>query len=143
MALMPISIMQWGIQIGIFNITFYIRCKSNTLGPLTPLLYITAGISITLLSIFFLLCGDVELNPDPNKKRNSWFTFSICHWNLNSLTAHNSEKVNLLEAYNSVNKFDIIYLSESFLDSSILTENNNLKIDGYKMVRADHPNKVK
>ena len=48
-----------------------------------------------------------------------------------------------MEAYNAVNKFDIICLSESFLDSSILTENNNLKINGYKMVRADHPNNAK
>ena len=48
-----------------------------------------------------------------------------------------------MEGYNAVNKFDIICLSESFLDSSILTENNNLKINGYKMVRADHPNNVK
>ena len=37
----------------------------------------------------------------------------------------------------------IICLSESFLDSSILTENNNLRINGYKMVRAHHSCKVK
>ena len=85
----------------------------------------------------------MELNHGPTKKRNSWFNISICHWNLNSLTAHNFEKVDLLEAYNAVNKIDIICLSESFLDSSILTENNNLKINGYKMVRANHPNNVK
>ena len=48
-----------------------------------------------------------------------------------------------MEAYKAVNKFDIICLSESFLDFSVLTENNNLKINGYKMVRADHPNNVK
>ena len=70
---MPISIMQWRVEIGIFNIRFYIRCKSNALGPLTPLIYTIAGISITLLSIFLLLCGDVELNSGPAKKRNSWF----------------------------------------------------------------------
>ena len=90
-----------------------------------------------------MLCGDVELNPELNKKRNSWFNFSICHWNLNCLTRHNFEKVNLLEAYNTVSKFDIISLSESFLDSLIPTESNNLKINGYKMVRVDHPNNVK
>ena len=61
---------------------------------------------------------------------------------MNSLTANNFEKVNPLEAYNTVNKFDIISLSESFHNSSIRTENNNLKINGYKMVRADHPNNV-
>lgn len=70
------------------------------------------------------------------------FNFSICHSSLNSLTALNFGKVNLLEAYNDVNKFDIICLSESF-DSSISAENNNLKINGYKVVRADHPNDVK
>ena len=81
--------------------------QTNALGPLTPLLYTIARISITVLSIFLLLIGDVELNPRPTKKRNSWFNFSICHWNLNSLTAHNFEKVNLLEARNTVNKFRI------------------------------------
>lgn len=70
------------------------------------------------------------------------FNFSICHSSLNSLTALNFGKVNLLEAYNDVNKFDIICLPESF-DSSISAENNNLKINGYKVVRADHPNDVK
>ena len=48
-----------------------------------------------------------------------------------------------MKAYNKVNKFDVICLSESFFESSILTESNNLKINGYKMVRADHPNNVK
>ena len=46
-------------------------------------------------------------------------------------------------AYNTENKSDIICPSESFLDSSILTKNNNLKVNGYKIVRTDHPNNVK
>ena len=140
---MPISIMQWRVEIVIFNVRFCIRCKSNALGSLTALLYTIALTSFTLLTIFLLLCGDVELNPGPIETRNSWFNFSICHWNLNSLTSHSCEKVNLLEAYNAVNKFDIICLSESFLDSSIRTENINLKINEYTMVTADHPNNIK
>ena len=48
-----------------------------------------------------------------------------------------------MEANNAVNKFDIICLSESFLNSSIPTENNNLKINDYKIVRPDCPNYVK
>ena len=76
-------------------------------------------------------------------KNNSWFNFSICHWNLNLLIAHNFEKVNRLEARNTVNNCDVICLSESFLDSSILTENNNLKINGYKTLKVDHPHNVK
>ena len=45
-----------------------------------------------------------------------------------SLTIHNFEKVYLLGTYNTVNNFNITSLPESFLDSSVLTENNNLKI---------------
>ena len=37
----------------------------------------------------------------------------------------------------------MICLSESFLNSSILTENNNLKINGYKIVKADYPNNAR
>ena len=48
-----------------------------------------------------------------------------------------------METYNTVNRFAIISQWESFADSSILTENNNLKTNGYKMVRAGHPNNVK
>ena len=88
-----------------------------------------------------MLCGDVELSPGTNKKRNSCFNFSICHWNLNSLTARNFEKVNFLGTYSTVNKFDKICLTESFLDSLILTENNT--INGYEIMRAEHPNNVK
>ena len=114
------------------------RCRvinTITLHNSRDLNHVTNNISITLRRR--------RINPGPTKKPSSWFNFSICHWNLNNLISHNCEKVNLLEAYNAVNKFDIICLSESFLDSSILTENNNLKINGYKMVRADHPNNVK
>ena len=81
---MPISIKQWRVEKGIANIRFCIRCKSNALGSLKPLLYTIAWTSITLLTILLLLCDDVELNPGPTKKRNSWLNFSICHWNLNS-----------------------------------------------------------
>ena len=48
---------------------------------------------LTLLYIFsFLLCnGDIEPNPGPRKfKQNS---LSICHWNLNTLSAHNFAKL--------------------------------------------------
>ena len=64
-----------------------------------------------------LLCGDVELSPGP--KQNTAKKITICHWNLNSIAAHNFVKLVLLKAYNSVYKFDIICLSEKHLDSNI------------------------
>ena len=59
------------------------------------------------------------------------------------MTAHNFEKINLLEAYNTISKFDVICLSESYLDSSIAYDKDDLNIKDYNLYRADHPNNVK
>ena len=49
----------------------------------------------------------------------------------------------LLQAFNSLHKFDLICLSETYLDSSISTEEKSLIIDGYKLLRSDHPSDTK
>ena len=64
-------------------------------------------------------------------------------WNLNSLLAHSFAKVLLSTAYVCVNKFDIVWLSENFLNSEILTDDENLQIPGYSIARADHPSNTK
>ena len=64
---------------------------------------------------------------------------SICHWNLNSISAHSFTKLSLLRAYISINKIDIICLSETYLDLSISSDNDNLELPGYNLVRADNP----
>ena len=87
------------------------------------------------------MSGDIELNPGPNKT-NSSCKFSVCHWNLNSLAAHNFEKVGLLETFNTINRFEI-YVSESYLDSTFSPDNEEINIKGYKVVRTDHPNNIK
>ena len=84
-----------------------------------------------------LLCGDVELNPGP--KPNSSKCFSICQWNLNSITSHSLIKVSFLSAYNAVHNFDIICISESYLNSQIFSNGDKLSIPGYNTFRADHP----
>ena len=81
--------------------------------------------------------GDIEENPGP--KPNSCEYLSICHWNLNSISAHNFIKMLLLHAYISVNKIDIICLSETYLDSSVLSGNDKLELPGDNLVRADNP----
>ena len=55
--------------------------------------------------------GDIELNPGPKNKQDQ--SLSICHWNWNSIPAHNFQKLELLQAYISSNKVDISYLSDS------------------------------
>ena len=43
--------------------------------------------SIWVHALLIKLSGDIEMNPGP--KPNPCHSFSICHWKLNSLTAHN------------------------------------------------------
>ena len=81
------------------------------------------------------------MNPGP--KLISKESFSICHWNLNGITAHNYTKILLLIAYIAVYKFDIICLSETFLESKTLPDEDNLDISGYNLVRSDQPSNSK
>ena len=37
----------------------------------------------------------------------------------------------------------MIYLTESYLNASVSSDNDNLNINGFKLVRADHPGIVK
>ena len=72
------------------------------------------------------MSGNIEMNPGP--KPSSYNKFSICHWNLNSISAHN---------------FDILCLSEPYLDSTISSKEINLIIPGYNLYSADYPSNVK
>ena len=45
----------------------------------------------------------------------------------------------LLKAYSAVHKFNIICLSETYLNSGFPFDDDNLDIASYIMVRADHP----
>ena len=140
---MPISIMQWGVEIGMCFRKSKARNRDRILLPtIRPLFSCSPGVPFALIMLILLTCGDIESNPGP-RRSDSCYNFSMCHWNLNSMTAHNFEKINLLEAYNTINKFDVICLSESYLDSSIASDNDNLNIKGYNLYRADHPNNVK
>ena len=85
--------------------------------------------------------GDIEMNPGP--KPNPCHSFSIRHWNLNSLTAHNYLKVSLLGAYVAIVILDVVCLSETYLDSSNLFDDDNFNLPGYDIVRADHPSNTK
>ena len=110
-------------KIGVYLFTtIYLLIISNLLE------YLWVGSRIISLS------GDIEINPGP--KLNALNRcFSICHWNLNSISAHMFTKVSLLSAYISVHKFDIICFSETYLNSEIPSDDENLEIAGYNLVR--------
>ena len=97
----------------------------------------------TVFLLFFIqnllsCCGDIEENPGP---KYSSLTFG--HWNLDGLTAHDSTKISLLQAYITQHSYDIICLTETFLNSSILSDDNRITIDGYNLIRSDRPSNSK
>ena len=88
------------------------------------------------------LCRDVKENPGPKPSSNQ--NFSFCHWHWNSISAHKTDiKLSLLRAYLSTHRFDVICLSETYLDSDTSHEDANLEIVGYTLIRADHPSNTK
>ena len=73
-----------------------------------------------LYSLLILLSTDVELNPGP--KRAFTRNISICHWNLNSISAHNYIKLFLRKAYIAMHKFDIFaYQKHTLILALVLT----------------------
>ena len=92
--------------------------------------------SFWLQNLLVLSIGDVEKNPGP--KRTLKASLSICHWNLNSISAHNYVKLSLLRAYLAFHNFDIICLSETYLNSSNSPDDETLEISGYNLVRSDY-----
>ena len=102
---------------------------------------ILLGVLVWLCSCLIILSADVEVNPGPKNSVSE--CLSICHWNLNSILAHDYSKLFLLKAYISVHKFDIICLSETYLDSTVPLDDVNLVISRYNLIRSDHPSNTK
>ena len=82
-------------------------------------------------SVFFstklLEHGDIEVNHVPRPKCPQ--LFSMCHWNLNSVAAHNFGGVSPLETYIRVHKYDMICLSKTYLDSAVGLDESSLYLD--------------
>ena len=94
--------------------------------------------ALNLKRILLLESGDMETNPGPRK---SFIKF--CQWNLNGLAAHDFVEMRLIEAFITTHNFDIICLSETFLDLSIAISDIRININGYLLLRADHPSNIK
>ena len=77
------------------------------------------------------LNGDIEKNPGPTLSSSE--KFSICHGNLNSITAHSYVKVSLLKGYFLIHKFNIVCLLEIYFYPSVPLHDANLDIQGYEI----------
>ena len=131
----------------IFHIAFlfskgYVSKLSTKLYISIFLLFnILLGMLAWLCSCLVILSGNVEVNPGPKNSISE--CLSIYHWNLNSILTHNYFKLFLLKARMSVHKFDIICPSETYLDSTVPLDDENLVISGYNLIRSDHPSNTK
>ena len=100
------------------------------------------SVAVILLNHHVWLHGDIELNLGPKHKQGQ--SLSIYHWNLNSIPAHNFQKLALLQGFISSNKVDILCLSKAFLNSDISCDDSNLQLPGFDLIRApDHPSNTK
>ena len=77
-----------------------------------------------LIWLSLVRSGDIEVNLEPKIKSQ----LSFCQWNLNGLAAHNFIKVSLLQVLSVTHDYDIICLSETFLDWSISNEDERICI---------------
>ena len=94
--------------------------------------------AFNLKRISLLESGDIETNPGPSISFIKFY-----HWNLNGLAAHDFVKMLLIEAFITTHNFDIICLSETFLDSSIDISDTRININGHSLLRAGHPSNTK
>ena len=90
---------------------------------------------IWLVSWVIVLSDDMETNAGPKHSFSSQ-GYKICHWNLNSLPSNMYKKV-------SVHKFDIICLSETYLNSETSSDDCNVELPGYNIIRDDQPSNTK
>ena len=138
-----LSITQWPVEIGTFNsahMTRFINEKSLR----AACLYSAFRFGICCVSLVPMLfgCDDIELNLSL-KKKSPCYNFSVCLSNLNSITVHNFARIDLTQVYDTIHQCEVIFLSESYLDASLSFNNDNLNINGYKLVRADYLKNVK
>ena len=90
------------------------------------------------LLLLLLRKDNVRTNPGPKR---SFFTF--CHWNLNGLATHGFAKISLMKAFINTHDFDIICLSETYLDSTIPRNVKNINHKSYSLSKVDHPSNSK
>ena len=142
-------IFNFSISFTIINLVFKVLKSIGKLCAITHKLSYDPNAFVDVLFFYqvyilwdwILLSGDVATNPGPRPISNK--TLSICHWNAHSISSHNFTKIDLLSAFEKIHHFDIICISETFLDSTFSSDLKELTIDNFTTVRADHPSDKK
>ena len=128
---MPVNTEQWCVSIDLFQSKPSLKTSSKFRVLRSVNYKVTAFLVLLLLSH-----GDIVVSPGPKRRISR---FLCCHWNVNSILA--LDKSSLIKSYNTVQKYNIICISETFLDLS--ANESSLLIPGHHLVRAGHPNNLK
>ena len=135
LGVMPVSITQWRVEIGIFHTRFSRVSKSRSVLLLCN--YCTIA--------FYFVCYNglnfIHLwwrEPNPGPKNTKFYYFPFCHWNFSSLPAHDFSKLSLIDAYNTHHNSDMICFSEIYLDSSYADDDTRLNLKDFTLIRTDN-----
>ena len=90
-----------------------------------------------LSAILILISNDIECNPGPEYHSNF---LNFMSWNLNSLSTNNFERVQLIEAHNTIFNYDLISICETSLNDSLISKVPEL--NGYTFEPANHVNNM-
>ena len=124
------------------NFTFYAPLMAYLVNIANQCLnskYSFFGFYILVFIDLILLCGNVKKNQRPKTKPND--NLSLCHWNVNSIPSYNFQKIAALESFVAMHKFDIICVSETFLNNTY--HDNDLSLNGCSLLRADYLSNAK
>ena len=94
----------------------------------------TKNIPPWLSIVLIILSNEIHVNPGPHL-HNSFFNFM--NWYLNSLAKDNFQRIQLIEAHNSIFNYDLISICETSLNDSV--ELPVTLLDEYTFVPANNP----
>ena len=97
---------------------------------------------LCFFKLILILSADIETQPGPRSGTCTFNGFndgflSFCNWNVNTLSKNDFERVTLIEAHNSLFKYDIISLCETSLNDDVAVPEDLIK--GYRFFSLDHP----
>ena len=87
---------------------------------------------IWLPFLLIILSNDIELNPGQNYHHNF---LNVMTWNVNSITKGNFDRVQLIEAHNSLFDYDLIAINETSLNDSIVIP--DVLLENYTFINAN------
>ena len=113
---------------GVLFVKNYIRNGQRNLSRQAFLISYIVMIWFYQRSLYLLMTSvDIEKNPGPRNFHDGFFNF--CHWNLNSVPAHNYIRISQLQAYTALHNLHVIALSETARTAS--NTSDKITIDGY------------